>query len=82
MIIGKTHITSEDLSKRWGLHLNTIQRWRTEGGGPKFIRLGLKRILYPMAEVEAYESRTVVSTSDKGGAKYGPGVAPRKAKPR
>ena len=82
MIIGKTHITSEDLSKRWGLHLNTIQRWRTQGGGPKFIRLGLKRILYPIAEVEAYESRTVVSTSDKGAAKYGPCVARRKAKPR
>ena len=60
----KDHLTILELSERWGVHVNTLQRWRTEGGGPKFVRLGLKRILYPVSEVEAYESKTLGSTAE------------------
>jgi len=74
----KLHLTAAELSKRWGVHANTLQRWRTEGGGPKFVRIGLKRILYPVAEIEAHENQTVSSTSEKSAVKSRPGVGPRK----
>jgi hypothetical protein len=41
-------------------HLNvsarTLQRWRTEGGGPAFIRAGLRRVLYDATEIERWVS--------------------------
>lgn len=78
MTLGKTHITADELSLRWGVHKNTLQRWRTEGGGPKFVRLGLKRILYPLTEVELFETRTMGSTAAEYVVKNGPGVGQRK----
>lgn len=78
MTLGKTHITAAELSKRWGVHANTLQRWRTEGGGPKFVRLGMKRILYPLAEVEAHENFTRKSTSESSTAQNLPPRDPTK----
>lgn len=74
----KDHLTTVELSERWSVHVNTLQRWRTEGDGPKFVRLGLKRILYPVSEVEAYESKTFASTSESDAFKNDPGVTQRK----
>nr|WP_269434072.1 helix-turn-helix domain-containing protein [Pelagovum pacificum] len=34
----------------------TLQRWRAEGFGPRWLRIG-GRILYPRDEVLAYERR-------------------------
>ena len=32
----------------------TLQRWRTTGGGPPYIRAGIRRVLYDAAAVEAW----------------------------
>lgn len=43
----------------------TLQRWRTEGIGPPFSMLGPRRIVYRLADVEAYiEKRLAMSTAD------------------
>lgn len=78
----KGYLTTKQLAERWDTHVNSIQRWRTDGAGPKFIRLGLKRILYPLSEIEAYEARTLRSTAEKSVVKNDPGVTRPKKNPR
>jgi hypothetical protein len=60
------YITPEDLSKRWKgrVAVRTLSNWRSLGTGPKFTKVG-GRILYPLAEVEAFEERrTTISTAN------------------
>ncbi|WP_426958332.1 helix-turn-helix transcriptional regulator [Muricoccus radiodurans] len=32
----------------------TLQRWRVEGGGPNFCRIGMRRVGYDAAEIERW----------------------------
>lgn len=43
-----------ELSTRWGIAIKTLQRWRSEGRGPLFCKLGT-RVTYLMRDIEAYE---------------------------
>ena len=44
------------LAKRWGMHPQTLARWRRKEEGPKFIKAQHPvRILYPIPEVEEFE---------------------------
>lgn len=36
--------TEADLASRWGMSPKTLQRWRTEGRGPHYLKLG-KRVM-------------------------------------
>lgn len=33
-------LTDKELSEYWGVTCNTLQRWRTEGTGPVYLKLG------------------------------------------
>ena len=45
-----------ELAERWGMHPQTLARWRRTESGPKFIKAQHPvRILYPILEVEEYE---------------------------
>lgn len=47
----------------------TLQRLRLEGGGPRFMVLSLRRIGYPVAELEAWIAKNAVeSTSGRRAA--------------
>lgn len=60
----KIHITQNELARRWAISPRTLERWRWIGGGPRFIKVG-GRVLYSLAEIEAYELRqTRSSTAD------------------
>lgn len=51
--------------------VRTLQRWRVEGFGPKFIKLG-KSVRYRQSELEAFVSNGCCSsTSEIGGKRYG-----------
>ena len=46
------------LAERWGIHPQTLARWRRKQEGPKFIKAQHPvRILYPIVEVEEYEQQ-------------------------
>ena len=46
------------LAKRWGIHPQTLARWRRKEEGPKFIKAQHPvRVLYPILEVESYEQQ-------------------------
>ena len=44
------------LAERWGMHPQTLARWRRKEEGPRFIKAQHPvRILYPILEVENFE---------------------------
>jgi transposase-like protein len=45
-----------ELAERWGMHPQTLARWRRIESGPKFIKAQHPvRVLYPILEIESYE---------------------------
>lgn len=57
------HLKQKQLATRWNVSEATLERWRSEGLGPKFLKL-CGRVLYRQVDIEAYEeSCRQVSTS-------------------
>jgi hypothetical protein len=48
------YLTEKEFSERYHLGMRTVQRWRTTGDGPAFARVGPRRILYRLADCEAW----------------------------
>lgn len=63
-----TFLTADELVTRWGgtVRKPTLEKWRTLGKGPKYVKAG-GRVLYRLADVEAYE-RENTRQKTKGGA--------------
>ena len=57
-----THFNQLRLAERWGLSTATLERWRTNGNGPKYIRLPGK-VIYRLCDIEAYENECLVSST-------------------
>lgn len=51
-------INEVELAERWNLSPKTLQRWRSEGRGPRFMKMS-KRVVYRMDEVLDFESRAL-----------------------
>ena len=52
----------DDVARRLGVSERTVVRWRGTGEGPPFVRLGVRRIGYRLADVEAWAAgRTFAS---------------------
>ena len=49
-------ISEKGLAARWGVSRRTLQRWRQEGIGPKYLKLG-GRVVYELTEIEAFEDQ-------------------------
>lgn len=56
-----THLTPDELGKRWSLSGRTLQDMRTKGTGPAYIKMSKKVVLYPVAAVEEYEAARLVT---------------------
>lgn len=65
------HLNQPQLADRWDVSEATLERWRSEGIGPVFLKLQ-GRVLYRVEDVEIYEQQCLrVSTSQRvmtGGA--------------
>ncbi|WP_031595375.1 helix-turn-helix domain-containing protein [Ferrovum myxofaciens] len=65
------HLNQRQLADRWDISDATLERWRSEGIGPVFLKLQ-GRVLYRHEDVEAFESESLrKSTSERvnaGGA--------------
>jgi hypothetical protein len=48
------YITEQGLHAQYLIPPRTAQRWRQDGTGPKFIRLGRRRVIYRVADVEEW----------------------------
>jgi predicted site-specific integrase-resolvase len=58
-------LNENELAQRWGISPKTLQRWRCEGRGPKYLKLS-KRVSYPLEGVFDFENNALhVSTSER-----------------
>jgi predicted site-specific integrase-resolvase len=57
-----THFHQSQLATRWGVSEGTLERWRCEGIGPKFLKLN-GRVLYRQIDIEAYEESCLSSST-------------------
>lgn len=60
----KLHLSEIELGERWGVSPKTLQRWRSEGRGPKYLKLS-KRVTYPMEEILSFEFASIKSSTSK-----------------
>ena len=56
------YLTQTQLAERWHISGRTLEKWRSVGKGPKFLKLGA-RCLYPSYEVEAHEASNLRQSS-------------------
>jgi hypothetical protein len=49
------HLNQIELSRRWGISHRTLERWRSLGDGPAYIKIG-GRVAYRLKDVEQFES--------------------------
>lgn len=47
-------LNENEVANRWGVSPKTLQRWRSEGRGPKYLKLS-KRVGYPLESVIDFE---------------------------
>ncbi len=58
-------LSENELAQRWGVSPKTLQRWRSEGRGPHYLKLS-KRVTYPLETITEYEHCALhVSTSER-----------------
>jgi excisionase family DNA binding protein len=56
------NLTPKETAERLRTSVGTLSNWRVQGAGPRFIKLG-RKVLYPEAEVMAYEQRQLRSNT-------------------
>ena len=52
-------LTEDMLAERWLCSTSRLQRWRVEGVGISYLKIG-GRILYRLKDIEAYENSCLV----------------------
>lgn len=55
-------LTTAELAERWSVSEITLKKWRAENTGPKYIKIGDRRVLYRYADVIRYENENLVNT--------------------
>ena len=59
------HLNQTDLADRWDVAEATLERWRSDGIGPVFLKLQ-GRVLYRLEDVQAFEFESLrKSTSER-----------------
>lgn len=59
------HLTETDVARRCKLSTRTLQRWRYEGTGPAYLKLGGK-VVYRLADIEEWEAESVTRPLKSG----------------
>ncbi|MGV0984380.1 MAG: helix-turn-helix transcriptional regulator [Limnohabitans sp.] len=52
------HLTQRDLAERWQKSESTIERYRCDGTGPLYLKIGGK-VLYRLSDIENFEGRHI-----------------------
>lgn len=50
------HLNQGQLAERWGVSEATLERWRSDGIGPFFLKLQ-GRVMYRLVDIEQYETK-------------------------
>ncbi len=52
------NLNEKELAKRWRMSPRTLQGWRQQGKGPRYLKVE-GRVIYPMPEIEACEAASL-----------------------
>ncbi len=52
------HLDQNTLADRWQVSPRTLEQWRWQGRGPRFLKIG-GRVVYRLADVEAFETSNI-----------------------
>ena len=52
------HLDQKALAKRWLISPRTLEQWRWQGRGPRYLKIG-GRVVYRLSDIEAFESASV-----------------------
>ena len=59
------HFNQRELADRWDVSEATLERWRSEGIGPVYLKLQ-GHVVYRLEDIEAYEAASLYrSTSER-----------------
>lgn len=62
--MNKPYLRTQDAASRLELAATTLEKYRVYGGGPKFLRLSPRRIVYHIDDLDEWaRQRTFESTS-------------------
>lgn len=56
------HFNQRQLAARWNISEATLERWRSEGIGPKFLKL-CGRVLYRQVDIETFEESCLATST-------------------
>ena len=60
------YLHEDDVAEMLSISVRTVQRWRSTGDGPKFIRAGARRVIYNPDDVKTWaSSRTFAHRADE-----------------
>jgi len=48
-------LNQHELAERWRISHRTLERWRWQGRGPRYLKVG-GRVLYRAEDIDAYEA--------------------------
>jgi hypothetical protein len=52
------HLDQKTLAGRWLVSPRTLEQWRWQGKGPRYLKIG-GRVVYRLADVEAFEAASL-----------------------
>lgn len=56
------HLNQKQLASRWAVSLATLERWRSVGGGPAYLKL-CGQVRYRMIDIEVFEEACLASST-------------------
>ncbi len=63
-LCGVERISELELANYWGIKTTTLQKWRSIGVGPTYIKIGGK-VVYPIEAIKEYENGRMFQGSGK-----------------
>ncbi len=61
------HFNQQQLAQRWHISESSLERWRSEGIGPVYLKLQ-GRVVYRLEDIEAYERECLRKSTGKSKA--------------
>lgn len=65
--ISRKMVTPKEAAIRYGLSEGTLANWRCHREGPKFYKVGRKKIIYFLEDIEVWVRKNPVLTKDSHG---------------
>lgn len=62
--IGRTAVTPNEAAIRYGFSVGTLANWRCHKEGPRFYKVGRKKIIYFLEDIEIWARKCPVLTKD------------------